>query len=93
MIHKAAVVISELRESEKGFIFSSRIAEAALEAAGVAKMVARIAELEAGIAELGGIIKAHDVRLESCDRDGNEFCDCLERAIKKLNAPSGAGGE
>lgn len=58
-----------------------------------AQMEARIAELEGGIAELGGIIEAHDVRLESCDRDGNEFCDCLTRAIKKLNAPSGAGGE
>lgn len=51
MIHKAAVVISELRESEKGFIFSSRIAEAALEAAGVAKMAARIAELGAELAK------------------------------------------
>ena len=38
------------------------------------------------LAELQGTIAAHDVRLESCDRDGNEYCDCLERAIAKLNA-------
>ncbi len=58
------------------------IAEAALEAAGVPKMLARITELEKQIATIRGTVEAHNVRLESCDRDGQEFCDCLERAMK-----------
>lgn len=45
-------------------------------------MAARIAELEKQLAEVRGVIEAHDVRLESCDRDGQEFCDCLERVLK-----------
>ena len=44
------------------------------------------AAVAAALAELQGTIAAHDVRLESCDRDGNEYCDCLERAIARLNA-------
>ena len=36
--------------------------------------------------ELLGVIEAHDICTESCDRDGNTYCDCLERAIKKLKA-------
>ena len=31
-------------------------------------------------------IQAHDVQLESCDRDGQEFCDCLTRAIDQTEA-------
>lgn len=74
-----------------------RDAQAALTSAGITDLLARIAELEAAQAELCATIEAHDVRLESCDRDGNEFCDCLERAIKKLSttraAQSGGGEE
>jgi hypothetical protein len=51
-----------------------------------AQASARIAELEAQLRELLGVIGAHDIRLESCDRDGNTYCDCLERAIAKLKA-------
>jgi len=51
MIHKAAVVISELRESDNGLVLSSYIAEAALEAAGVAEMAARIAELSSMVVD------------------------------------------
>lgn len=47
----------------------------------------RVAELEAAIATIRGTVDAHNVRLESCDRDGQELCDCLERALKS------AGGE
>ena len=36
--------------------------------------------------QLRGTIQAHDVRFESCDRDGQEFCDCLERAVDQLEA-------
>lgn len=36
--------------------------------------------------QIRGTIQAHDVRLESCDRDGQEFCDCLERAIDQTEA-------
>ena len=40
----------------------------------------RIAELEAKLAQVRGVIEAHDVRLESCDRDG--ICDCLEWVLR-----------
>ncbi len=33
-----------------------------------------------------GIIDAHSVMCFSCDRDGEQFCDCLQRAVEKIKA-------
>jgi hypothetical protein len=56
MIQKAAIVISELRETENGLVLSSHIAKLALEAAGVADLLAENAHfknlIETGIQPL-----------------------------------------
>lgn len=41
------------------------------------------ANVSDALAEIRGVIIAHDIRLESCDRDGQEFCDCLDRVMAK----------
>ena len=41
----------------------------------------RIADLEDALRLLVGTIKAHDLESLSCNRDGNEFCDCLAKQV------------
>ena len=31
------------------------------------------------------VIEAHEIESLSCDRDGNEYCDCLRRSAKDAN--------
>ena len=33
-----------------------------------------------------GVIEAHEVTCFSCDRDGEEYCDCLDRESKRARA-------
>lgn len=56
----------------------------------VMRLRVRIAELEAKLAQVRGVIEAHNVRLESCDRDG--ICDCLGWVLGGKETAPGNGG-
>jgi hypothetical protein len=40
-------------------------------------------ELVRALRNLIGVIEAHELVSLSCDRDGKEFCECLDEAVKK----------
>lgn len=42
----------------------------------------RLQSAEKHLRELAGIIDAHDIQIEDCDRRGHLSCDCLERKMK-----------
>lgn len=66
-------------------------ARAALEAAGVAELIAERDRLRAALAQLCGVIDVHETRSEDCDRSGKEYCDCLDKAVEQ--ARQALGGE
>ena len=45
---------------------------------------AQSVEYESAIRDLLDTLDAHEVLTESCDRDGDCFCDCLDRAIERV---------
>ena len=45
-------------------------------------VLALMERMETRLLELIAVIEAHECESFSCDRDGNEHCDCLQRATK-----------
>ena len=46
-------------------------------------VLALMERMETRLRELIAVIEAHECESISCDRDGNEHCDCLRRATKQ----------
>jgi hypothetical protein len=42
--------------------------------------------IEAALKQLLDVIEAHECTCFSCDRDGEQYCDCLEREAKRVRA-------
>lgn len=40
----------------------------------------KLCALAAALKHLVEVIEAHEIESLSCDRDGNEYCDCLQNA-------------
>ena len=40
----------------------------------------KLCALAAALKHIVDVIEAHDIESLSCDRDGNEYCDCLRNA-------------
>ena len=43
-------------------------------------------DLREALERLLGVIEAHEVTCFSCDRDGEEYCDCLDREAKRARS-------
>lgn len=52
----------------------------------LAQMIAASSDLAAKSSRVCGVIEAHEIDSLSCDRDGNTYCDCLEKATKELRS-------
>lgn len=47
-------------------------------------------EARVALAALVGTIAAHETRSEDCDRRGETYCDCLDRAVEQARAALGS---
>jgi hypothetical protein len=50
------------------------------------RLEARLREAMELMTTLVGVVDAHDIDSLSCDRDGEECCDCLSRAVGNIQA-------